>query len=167
MAQVLVIEDDQRIRELVCQHLAAEGHSVSSDANGLEGLRSITADPPDVLVLDLGLPDLDGIDLLRMVRSVADLPVLVLTAREDEGTILAAFAEGADELAFLDITASPDRRQTVVDTVASVAQQISIPLLLGTLAGLGGAFISYNCRSLPDVIFIAFEINKGSSCLLR
>ena len=97
MAQVLVIEDDQRIRELVCQHLAAEGHSVSSDANGLNGLRSLTADPPDVLVLDLGLPDLDGIDLLRMVRSVADLPVLVLTAREDEATILAAFAEGADD----------------------------------------------------------------------
>ncbi len=97
MAQVLVIEDDQRIRELVCQHLAAEGHSVSSDANGLDGLRSLTADPPEVLVLDLGLPDLDGIDLLRMVRSVADLPVLVLTAREDEATILAAFAEGADD----------------------------------------------------------------------
>ena len=97
MAQVLVIEDDQRIRELVCQHLAAEGHSVSSDTNGLDGLRSLTADPPEVLVLDLGLPDLDGIDLLRMVRSVADLPVLVLTAREDEATILAAFAEGADD----------------------------------------------------------------------
>ena len=97
MAQVLVIEDDQRIRELVCQHLAAEGHSVSSHANGLAGLRSLTADPPEVLVLDLGLPDLDGIDLLRMVRSVADLPILVLTAREDEATILAAFAEGADD----------------------------------------------------------------------
>ena len=97
MAQVLVIEDDQRIRELVCQHLAAEGHSVSSDTNGLDGLRSLTADPPEVLVLDLGLPDLDGIDLLRMVRSVADLPVLVLTAREDEATILSAFAEGADD----------------------------------------------------------------------
>ena len=97
MAQVLVIEDDQRIRELVCQHLAAEGHSVSSNTNGLDGLRSLTADPPEVLVLDLGLPDLDGIDLLRMVRSVADLPVLVLTAREDEATILAAFAEGADD----------------------------------------------------------------------
>ena len=97
MAQVLGIEDDQRIRELVCQHLADEGHSVSSNANGLDGLRTLTADPPDVLVLDLGLPDLDGIDLLRMVRSVADMPVLVLTAREDESTILAAFSGGADD----------------------------------------------------------------------
>ena len=97
MANILVIEDDQRIRELVCEHLARDGHSASSEANGLDGLRSLTADEPDALVLDLGLPDLDGIDLLRMVRSVAELPVLVLTAREDEATILAAFAEGADD----------------------------------------------------------------------
>ena len=97
MANILVIEDDQRIRELVCEHLARDGHSASSEANGLDGLRSLTADKPDALVLDLGLPDLDGIDLLRMVRSVAELPVLVLTAREDEATILAAFAEGADD----------------------------------------------------------------------
>ena len=97
MANILVIEDDQRIRELVCEHLARDGHSASSEATGLDGLRSLTADEPDALVLDLGLPDLDGIDLLRMVRSVAELPVLVLTAREDEETILAAFAEGADD----------------------------------------------------------------------
>ena len=97
MAEILVIEDDQRIRELVCDHLARDGHSASSEANGLDGLRALTADKPDALVLDLGLPDLDGIDLLRMVRSIADLPILVLTAREDEATILAAFAEGADD----------------------------------------------------------------------
>jgi DNA-binding response OmpR family regulator len=97
MADILVIEDDQRIRELVCDRLARDGHSASSEANGLDGLRALTADKPDALVLDLGLPDLDGIDLLRMVRSIADLPILVLTAREDEATILAAFAEGADD----------------------------------------------------------------------
>ena len=97
MAQVLVIEDDQRIRELVCQHLADQGHSVSSNSNGLDGLRTVTADPPDILVLDLGLPDLDGLDLLKMVRSVANMPVLVLTAREDEPTVLAAFEGGADD----------------------------------------------------------------------
>ena len=72
MADILVIEDDQRIRELVCDHLASDGHSASSEANGLDGLRSLTTDKPDALVLDLGLPDLDGIDLLRMVRSVVE-----------------------------------------------------------------------------------------------
>ena len=97
MANILVIEDDQRIRELVCRHLAGDGYGVTSESSGLEGLRTLTANPPDVLVLDLGLPDLDGLDLLKMVRSVAQLPVLVLTAREDEKTILAAFDCGADD----------------------------------------------------------------------
>ena len=97
MADILVIEDDQRIRELLCRHLASDGYGVTSEGTGLDGLRTLTADPPDVLVLDLGLPDLDGRDLRKMVRSVADLPVLVLTAREDETTILAAFDGGADD----------------------------------------------------------------------
>ena len=97
MARILVIEDDQRIRGLVCEYLAGEGHTVTSESTGLEGLRSATAEPPDLLVLDLGLPDLEGLDLLKMVRSVLDVPVLVLTAREDEATILAAFEGGADD----------------------------------------------------------------------
>ena len=98
MADILVIEDDQRIRELVCRHLASDGYGVTSEGTGLDGLRTLTINPPDALVLDLGLPDLDGLDLLKMVRSVADVPVLVLTAREDEATILAAFDGGADDV---------------------------------------------------------------------
>ena len=64
---------------------------------GLDGLRAATANPPDVLILDLGLPDLEGLDLLKMVRSVTEVPVLVLTAREDELTVLTAFEGGADD----------------------------------------------------------------------
>jgi DNA-binding response OmpR family regulator len=97
MADILVIEDDQRIRELVCRHLAGDGYGVTSEGTGLEGLRTLSANPPDALVLDLGLPDLDGLDLLKMIRAVSDLPVLVLTARDDEATILTAFAGGADD----------------------------------------------------------------------
>ena len=97
MADILVIEDDQRIRELICHHLAGDGYGVTSESTGLEGLRTLTAQKPDALVLDLGLPDLDGIDLLKMVRAVSELPVLVLTAREDETSILAAFTGGADD----------------------------------------------------------------------
>jgi DNA-binding response OmpR family regulator len=97
MSRILVIEDDQRIRELVCKHLADEGHAVSSESTGLDGLRSVTAEAPDVVILDLGLPDLDGLDLLKMIRSIAEVPVLVLTAREDEQTVLHAFDEGADD----------------------------------------------------------------------
>ena len=97
MTQILIIEDDQRIRELVCQHLASEGYTVKSESTGLDGLRSATNTNPDALILDLGLPDLDGIDLLKMIRSVANMPILVLTAREDEESVLNAFAGGADD----------------------------------------------------------------------
>lgn len=97
MARILVIEDDQRIRQLVCDHLAGEGHTVASESNGLDGLRAVSAETPDLLILDLGLPDLEGLDLLKMVRSVAQIPVLVLTARDDESTVLAAFEGGADD----------------------------------------------------------------------
>tara|TARA_Y100000590_G_scaffold294177_1_gene331472 strand:- start:4867 stop:5550 length:684 start_codon:yes stop_codon:yes gene_type:complete len=97
MARILVIEDDQRIRELVCRHLSSEGHAVSSESTGLDGLQAVTAEAPEILILDLGLPDLDGLDLIKMIRSVAEVPVLVLTAREDEQTVLNAFDGGADD----------------------------------------------------------------------
>ena len=97
MARILVIEDDQRIRELVCKHLADEGYAVASESTGLDGLQAITAEAPELLILDLGLPDLDGLDLIKMIRSVAEVPVLVLTAREDEQTVLSAFDGGADD----------------------------------------------------------------------
>ena len=60
MAKILLIEDDHRIRELVCDHLASEGHSVSSEATGMDGLQKATNENPDLIVLDLGLPDLEG-----------------------------------------------------------------------------------------------------------
>jgi len=97
MAKILLIEDDQRIRELVCDHLASEGHSVLSQATGMDGLQKATSENPDLIVLDLGLPDLEGIDLLKMLRSITSIPVLVLTAREEEDVVLAAFEGGADD----------------------------------------------------------------------
>ena len=97
MAKILLIEDDQRIRELVCDHLASEGHSVLSQATGMDGLQKATSENPELIVLDLGLPDLEGIDLLKMLRSITSIPVLVLTAREEEDVVLAAFEGGADD----------------------------------------------------------------------
>jgi len=97
MAKILLIEDDQRIRELVCDHLASEGHSVLSQATGMDGLQKATSENPDLIILDLGLPDLEGIDLLKMLRSITSIPVLVLTAREEEDVVLAAFEGGADD----------------------------------------------------------------------
>ena len=74
MASVLVIEDDQRIRETVARSLADNGHAVRTEGRGTDALGVVVDWRPDVVVLDLGLPDLDGADVLRMVRSVSSVP---------------------------------------------------------------------------------------------
>ena len=83
MASVFVVEDDRQIRELMVRALADAGHVVRAEAAALPSLQGIVDSAPEVVVLDLGLPDLDGGDLLRMIRAVSDVPVIVATARDD------------------------------------------------------------------------------------
>ena len=97
MASVLVIEDDQRIREALARGLAEAGHAVRTEATGGAALAAVVGWQPDVVVLDLGLPDLDGRDVLRMLRGVSAVPVIVATARDDEAQIIDLLDAGADD----------------------------------------------------------------------
>jgi DNA-binding response OmpR family regulator len=97
MASVYVIEDDVRIREAVTRSLTASGHAVRTTSRGLDALGEIVEWKPDLVVLDLGLPDLDGADVLRMLRGVSDVPVIVATARDDEAEIVRVLDAGADD----------------------------------------------------------------------
>jgi DNA-binding response OmpR family regulator len=97
VASVLVIEDDLRIRESVARGLVAAGHVVRTEATGAAALTAAVDWRPDVLVLDLGLPDLDGADVLRMLRGVSAVPVIVATARDDEAEIVHLLDGGADD----------------------------------------------------------------------
>jgi DNA-binding response OmpR family regulator len=97
MASVLVIEDDQRIREALARGLAEAGHAVRTEATGGAALAAVVGWQPDVVVLDLGLPDLDGSDVLRMLRGVSAVPVIVATARDDEAQIVDLLDAGADD----------------------------------------------------------------------
>jgi DNA-binding response OmpR family regulator len=97
MAAVLVIEDDQRIRESLARGLTAAGHAVRTESTGGAALAAAIDWQPDVVVLDLGLPDLDGTDVLRMLRGVSSVPVIVATARDDETQIVALLDAGADD----------------------------------------------------------------------
>jgi DNA-binding response OmpR family regulator len=97
MARLLLVEDDQRIRQLVADDLAKQGHDVTGVPAALEGLNTLVADAPDLVVLDLGLPDLDGIELLKMMRAVSDVPVIVATARDEDPAIVKALDAGADD----------------------------------------------------------------------
>ncbi|MEN3585144.1 response regulator transcription factor [Streptomyces sp. ZYX-F-203] len=97
MASVLVVEDDPVIRSALIDVLTGHGYAVRSAHQGFEGLREITQSPPDIVVLDLGLPDLDGLDVLRMIRGVSRVPVLVATARDEEHEIIRLLNAGADD----------------------------------------------------------------------
>ena len=97
MAVLLLVEDDARIRSALIRALTDRGHAVSSAATGMAALQAVVDEPPDLVVLDLGLPDIDGIRLLRMLRPVSDVPVIVATARDEDTTTVAALDAGADD----------------------------------------------------------------------
>ncbi len=97
MAVVHLVEDDQPIREALARVLADRGHVVRSSATGHDAVRSVIDEPCDIVVLDLGLPDVDGSTVLRMIRSVLDVPVIVATARDDERAIVGLLDAGADD----------------------------------------------------------------------
>lgn len=97
MSTVALIEDDARIREAMARALIDRGHAVRSTSTGMAGLRDAIDDPPDVVILDLGLPDMDGRELLTMLRAVSAVPVIVATARDDDREIVLTLDAGADD----------------------------------------------------------------------
>jgi DNA-binding response OmpR family regulator len=94
---VLVVDDEAKIRELVGVYLTREGYHVLLADTGLEALRLAERLRPDLLVLDLGLPDIPGEELLRLLRRSSDIPVVMLTARAGEGDRVAGLRLGADD----------------------------------------------------------------------
>jgi len=97
MVSILVVEDDPEIRRALVKGLTERGHAVESFGTGLPALERMLAQAPDVLLLDLGLPDIDGLQLLAMVRAVSEVPVVVATAQDDDRAIVQALDAGADD----------------------------------------------------------------------
>lgn len=97
MPNVLLVEDDPTIRTALIRGLRERGHAVASAATALDGLRYAVEHRPDLIVLDLGLPDLDGTEMLRMLRAVSGIPVIVATARDGDAAVVGALDAGADD----------------------------------------------------------------------
>jgi len=97
VTSVLAIEDDADIRQLLRALLDREGYTVTEAASGRDGLRAFHQARPDLVILDLGLPDLDGWQVLERIRDMSDAPVLVLTARSSERDKVRGLNAGADD----------------------------------------------------------------------
>jgi two-component system KDP operon response regulator KdpE len=97
MARVLIIDDEPQIVSAVTRGLSGEGHDVSSALTGEDGLAEVAARLPDLVVLDLGLPDTDGIDVVRRLRTWSEVPVLILSAAGAEASKVDALDAGADD----------------------------------------------------------------------
>ena len=97
MPKVLIIEDDPTIRTAVMRALTDKGYAVAAAHTAMNGLQLAMSEYPDVVVLDLGLPDLDGREVIRMLRAVSEVPVIVATARESEAEIVRSLDAGADD----------------------------------------------------------------------
>jgi two-component system, OmpR family, KDP operon response regulator KdpE len=97
VAQLLLVEDDAAIRGALIRALADRGHAVTSMPSAMTALQHVLDTPPDLILLDLGLPDLGGYEALRMMRAVSAVPVVVITARDDEAEIIRVLDAGADD----------------------------------------------------------------------
>jgi DNA-binding response OmpR family regulator len=97
MSSLLVIEDDGPLRTALERGLRDRGHVARSTATGVGGLEQVLARRPDVVLLDLGLPDVDGLTLIGMIRSASAVPIIVITATRDDPTMISALDAGADD----------------------------------------------------------------------
>ncbi len=133
MASVVIIEDEQRIRELVARVLADQGYDVASTTSAMEGLHAVVRGSPDLVILDMGLPDLDGTELLKMIRAVSNVPIIVATARGGDHEIVRTLDAGADD--YLVKPFSVDQLEARVRAVLrrAVGGDTRGPLLVGGL----------------------------------
>jgi DNA-binding response OmpR family regulator len=95
--RILLIDDDPRLAAMVAEYLGAAGYRVTTAASGTDGLDRLAAEPYDATVLDLSLPDMDGLEVCRRLRARWDLPVLMLTARGDAMDRVVGLELGADD----------------------------------------------------------------------
>jgi DNA-binding response OmpR family regulator len=117
-ARILVVEDEPSIREVVSLYLRRAGYDVSVVGDGQAALRSLSDQMPDLVVLDLMLPEVDGLEITRWLRERGDTPIIMLTARRDEPDRIAGLEMGAD-----DYVVKPFSPQELVSRVRAVLRR--------------------------------------------
>ncbi len=139
MAQILLVEDDADIRASLRRSLSARGHDVRWCDRGLDALGLVLDDEPTMVLLDLGLPDVDGLDLVKMVRAVSSVPIIVCTARDDEVHIVRALDLGAD-----DFVVKPFSSEQIDARIRAIARRHRG--VDGTMVRAGGLVVEFRRR---------------------
>ncbi len=122
--RILVVDDDVTVSEVVARYLERDGFTVEIRANGREALERALAEPPDLVVLDLMLPGMDGLEVCRRLRAIAPVPIVMLTARTQENERIAGLELGAD-----DYVSKPFSTKELVARVRAVLRRARGPLV--------------------------------------
>ena len=125
-ANITIIEDEEDIRYLLSYNLEKEGYSVSGFEAGEEGLAGVRSSPPDLVLLDLMLPGIDGMEVCRRLKRDADtrdIPVIIISARGEETDIIAGLEQGAD-----DYLTKPFSTKIMLARIQTVLRRVSQPL---------------------------------------
>lgn len=164
MPHILLLEDDPQVRRAVLRALGERGYATSSAGAGMAGLDAALRDGPDLVILDLGLPDIDGQQVLRMIRAVSQVPVIVATARDDETEIVRALDSGADDYLVKPFSAAQleARIRAVLRRAAGTAGR-GAPLRVGALeldvaartVSLGGRPVELTPREFELLRYLA------------
>lgn len=95
--KILIIEDDRKIANFMSMALKAKGYLILTSKSGNEGILSFCTENPDIILLDLGLPDMDGVEIIKQVRDVSEIPIIIVSAREQDSDKIAALDAGAND----------------------------------------------------------------------
>ena len=168
MVKVLIVEDDPTIRTAVVRTLNERGHAVATAANALTGLQLAVAERPEIVLLDLGLPDLDGREMLRMLRAVSPVPIIVVTAADAESEMVRALDAGADDYIVkpfgadqLDARIRAVLRRVGTDTDSPMVTVGGLHLdARARLATLDGTALDLTPREFDMLHFLALRVDQ-------
>jgi DNA-binding response OmpR family regulator len=143
MTHVLVVDDEPAIVDIVRDYLVDAGYRVSSARSGEDALRLVRSVVPDLIVLDLGLPGVDGLDAARQIRQSSSVPIIVLTARGDEADRVVGLELGAD-----DYVVKPFSPRELLARVRAVLRRTAVPADAGRPMVVGGLTVDPMQRTL-------------------
>jgi DNA-binding response OmpR family regulator len=174
-SRVLVVDDDPTVSEVVARYLERDGYAVETVADGRSALDRALAEPPDLVILDLMLPGIDGLEVCRRLRALAPVPIVILTARGQENDRIVGLDLGAD-----DYVAKPFSTKELVARVRAVLRRARGPLapsgpdapavyadgdlevdIAARQARLGGVVVSLTAREFELLAFLVRQPGRA------